>query len=621
MNKTIFPIIFLIIFGSLFFAGVSIHTKSITESEQSNTFKISQITAGVNVTWTSLIEDQELIDFTNDGLFDVVLFKTELTTDADLLVMAALSTSWTTTKTGTFFPSGQGISLIRMFIPVGTHNITLFFGLNSLLRINELNTTVSLEYNLSLSLSDTDNNIVNNSFNFPTISASFNSSLMSDAVSEIRLFSPVEQMFLHRMGGKATYYWHRGQFNWGAISNNIGLVHELEAYAMDNGTITMQITDYNGMFTLGRNYDTSNLSFTTQDVPVGYPFSVLKLPNELTDAEFKLLQSDRIGNSTFGTPWTFSFDSNSTHLVYRRDLIQSSIEIYLSYIYERSSGVLVYGKQDMILSGSQYLYEEVVRVDRYPAPLDAPVFITQSYGETVYEQFNIEWTPVNDASNYLLYMNGTLVSNTSSTSFLYQSDGNALYIFTLMAVNLFDGAESSIFLTNPVLVTVNIPPDPPAIPDFITQDQTVPEYNFSISWTASDNTQFYLLMMNGTIIANTTSTTFWYESNGNGTYVFTVIAANLSTGHSPFISHSVPVTILVSIPTPTTTTSTTSTTNDSKKTVNPSNTETTYPFNDPNSTNNSAVEITTSSSNLIWSLLGIIIISSFFGLLRRRKIN
>ena len=163
-------------------------TKSLKDLSKNNFETTPSVTYSKNY--------QEALNFTNDGLYDVILLKSEFSTTTEVYVNTSFTIKWSLTRPGYVFEIGGGS---RMDIPAGTYNTTYFLGLDYLLQANNPNVVVNGSYNLSFTYAEKSNLENINSISFPEMNFSFNSSKISSLIHYEKLLSPVQQMFLNRM--------------------------------------------------------------------------------------------------------------------------------------------------------------------------------------------------------------------------------------------------------------------------------------------------------------------------------------------------------------------------------------------------------------------------------------
>lgn len=388
---------------------------------------------------------QQNLNFSSN-LLDAALFTTEFSTTSALLISYQFDSLWTYTTAGNII--GQGVNS-SMLIPQGTNNISVFFGLGLLLKSNVLNTLVNGTIKFSFSIRDPNNfNITLNSLvTFPTMNFSFNSSKISSRINNTRVFSSTQTQFLNRMSSNIVLNFTRTASNTGYIILAGG---DIGGHALFNGSVGMQVDGYSDGFSVGRVFDTLNNSFTSSDVPVGYPFSVLRLPANLTFNEFK---------SIFNYGFYFALNSyqplfynTSTHYSISFFKYMSSGILSLQMIYDISSGALLYSY--VYNSFSPASYEKLVLVNSTIVPLNAPQFVTLDHNQAT-KNITVNWQSEGSGVNYSLSLNGAEIANLNKTSFSFNVSASGLYTLELRAINTTSGFISTV--STPLLVNVTLP--------------------------------------------------------------------------------------------------------------------------------------------------------------------
>jgi len=154
----------------------------------------------------------------------------------------------------------------------------------------------------------------------------------------------------------------------------------------------------------------------------------------------------------------------------------------------------------------------------------------------------VSWNSVEGATSYRLYVDGKLNETTSSTSQQILLHGNGTYLITVTAWNTSGESDYSVAIT----VIVEIPPllYLPDTPTWVTNSQTIPFNNITVSWNSVEGATSYRLYVDGELNETTSSTSQQIWLHVNGTYLITVTAWNTS-GESDY---SVAITIIAEIP-------------------------------------------------------------------------
>jgi len=123
--------------------------------------------------------------------------------------------------------------------------------------------------------------------------------------------------------------------------------------------------------------------------------------------------------------------------------------------------------------------------------------------------------------NNQLYQGGTLVYNSSGTSWSSSNLPNGTYTYTVYGCN----GSTCGFASNQVTVTVlQVPP----APTLSANETTSTNGSFGLSWNATTGASSYNLYQNGTSVYNAAGTSWSASGLGNGTYTYTVDACNAS---------------------------------------------------------------------------------------------
>ena len=374
----------------------------------------------------------------SSNLIDAVLFKTALSTDVDIYINYHFSAGWNVTKTGNAGSSGVSSS---MFIPKGSYNISLFLGLALPFNANNPNTLINGSVNYSFSVFDSSNNVLNQSISFPTFNFSFNRSQISNTTNNIEVLSLFYEQFSQSLPVHTSFKFTRSEYNFGANTYNWGIVNGIGTHSIDNGSVRIVFNKSFDGFVLGRMYDPANNSFTPIDVPVGYPFSFMILPANLTIDQFKNIFHSSYGNSLPGFNPVF-FNTSDTLAVSMGMNVQSSFQtgVYsLQYLYNRTSGALMYFYYNRTVQYNQY--EELHLDGTSIQPLSLPSFLTLDHNQSD-ANISLNWQSKGQDVNYSILLNGTEISNQDSTSLNYSVTNSGVYSFQLRAINTTSGLIS-----------------------------------------------------------------------------------------------------------------------------------------------------------------------------------
>lgn len=326
-------------------------------------------------------------------------------------------------------------------------NISIFLGLALPYNANNPNTLINGSVEFSFSVTDSNNNVLNNSISFPTFDFTFNRSQISNTTSNIELLPPLYDQFANSMPINTTFNFTRSEYNFGSATNNWGIVDGVNVHAIDNGSVSMFFNkSYNG-FSLGRMYDPSNNSFTSVDVPVGYPFSFMVLPANLTLDQFKNIFHTSFGPTLDSFNAVF-FNTSDTLAVSMGMNIQSGVYSF-QYLYNKTSGALMYFKYNRTIQYTQF--EELQLDGSSIYPINTPLFTTQDHNQSD-QNIMLDWQSQGQDITYAVLLNGTVLTNQASTSLNYTATNPGLYEFQLRAINKTSGLISPVSLT--VLINV-----------------------------------------------------------------------------------------------------------------------------------------------------------------------
>ncbi|MBD3197087.1 MAG: hypothetical protein GF317_18680 [Candidatus Lokiarchaeota archaeon] len=212
--------------------------------------------------------------------------------------------------------------------------------------------------------------------------------------------------------------------------------------------------------------------------------------------------------------------------------------------YEKSTGIIIY--YDIYTSGGMYnlsyqFLDTNANFSYYQALGSFSLSSDAESPKDVDGQFNLSWTPSENADNYSLYRHSSYIieinqsitlldANLTSLNYLLSeySDGN--YYFIVAANNEYDQK-----LSNCLRVSVGIPPG-----DFnlsSTADDPDPDGNFLFTWTASDKADKYSIFRSLNFISEFNATltliendiyVLSYAINGHeeGIFYFVIVAQN-----------------------------------------------------------------------------------------------
>ena len=266
---------------------------------------------------------QTAYNISNDGLKDFSLFKTEFAVDTAYQVTAEYALSWNHTIAGI-----GGAGGMRSFtVNPGTYNFSIFLGLAYLKYVNAPNTTVNGTYDLNITLAEVNAPYTTyGTFQMPQVLFVYNTSEISyriPYVTSIDLLNYPESLPLVRTN--AYYQWDYNSTNINGATTMVGEIGRSLVNGYSNGTIGMALNESLYGFNIGKIYN-NNVSLTSDLVPIGYPFSDLKLPGGLTLVEFEgyflpmngytnsyALNSGILSvNSTMGNNYNWSWEYNQT---------------------------------------------------------------------------------------------------------------------------------------------------------------------------------------------------------------------------------------------------------------------------------------------------------------------
>lgn len=158
--------------------------------------------------------------------------------------------------------------------------------------------------------------------------------------------------------------------------------------------------------------------------------------------------------------------------------------------------------------------------------------------ETIYPEVGLAWDSVDNVTGYILYRDGTQISDQSGTTYKETLKKNQSYTYSLVAYNDFGNSA-------PATLTVTVPLEPPAAPTGLSA--SVSHGVVSLSWNAAAKATGYRLYRDGTLLADQTVTGYTDNIGAAGEYSYTLIAYN-DDGDSPAATLTVTVVLPPSAP-------------------------------------------------------------------------
>lgn len=241
-------------------------------------------------------------------------------------------------------------------------------------------------------------------------------------------------------------------------------------------------------------------------------------------------------STTSSISGTFTLSWNAVPTATGYTLLQNGAQVYTGSATSWSSnnlgnGSYTYTVQSCNASGCGGASNAVtVAVNHIAAPS-----LSASTGNSTSGTFTMSWNTVADATSYQLYQGGTLVYNSTGTSWSSNNLPNGTYTYTVYGCN----GSTCGFASPPVTVTVlHVPP----APTLSANESSSSNGSFTLSWNTTTGASSYNLYQNGTSVYNSTGTSWSASGLGNGTYTYTVNACNTS-GCSA--SNAVTVTVLL----------------------------------------------------------------------------
>lgn len=374
---------------------------------------------------------QESYNMTNNGLKDYTLLKTEVSTDVPVYLYTQYTVRWNHTLNGGI--GYTGVFLPTIYMPVGIYNVTFFLGLGGIKAVNNPDTLVSGTYLLNLTAVDITNSASTTTINVPKVVFEYNTSQISNAINYGRLLSPIQMSFSSHTESASYYKWNYTQTN-GQYVSMISEVNHSVSTPLNNGTLSMNIsTSLNGL-TIGK-VSNNNVSFTTEDVPVGYPFSLLKLPRQLKWTQFKEIMTDYFTNTLQGYNVNY-INTTSTIGINITDYYTGG---YFKELYEfnQTSGILMNYNQESYgiysnASESLILTEynsttnySIIPIDPIPSSL-----ATSSPGPSSSSNIAVSSNPISSTKT-------SLISNSSSGNKSSSVPFGMWFVFSLIFLALF----------------------------------------------------------------------------------------------------------------------------------------------------------------------------------------
>ena len=171
-------------------------------------------------------------------------------------------------------------------------------GLAFLKNVNDLNMIVNGTLNLNLTLSGINFPYSSyGTFKMPSVNFSYNTSKISNRIPYLISFDSLSDPIANSVPEHYSYL--RWAYNNSNVNGAETIVSEMgrSFNPLPNGTISMEINKSLYGFNIGKIYS-NNVSLTADYVPVGYPFSVLKLSRNLSLVEFeKIFNQTSITNT------------------------------------------------------------------------------------------------------------------------------------------------------------------------------------------------------------------------------------------------------------------------------------------------------------------------------------
>jgi len=242
-------------------------------------------------------------------------------------------------------------------------------------------------------------------------------------------------------------------------------------------------------------------------------------------------------STTSSISGTFSLNWNAVSTATGYNLFQNGTTVYSGGGTSWSSNALgngnyTYTVQSCNASGCGGASNAVaVTVNHIAAPS-----LSASTGNSSSGTFSLSWNTVANATSYQLYQGGTLVYNSTGTSWSSNALPNGTYTYTVYGCN----GSTCGFASNQVTITVLHIPPAPALSASTTNSSTG---SFRLSWNATTAATTYNLYQNGTAVYGSGGTAWSASGLGNGTYTYTVNACNASGCSAA--SNAVTVTVLI----------------------------------------------------------------------------
>ncbi len=150
-------------------------------------------------------------------------------------------------------------------------------------------------------------------------------------------------------------------------------------------------------------------------------------------------------------------------------------------------------------------------------------------------EIDVSWTAVTGASQYVVKRGGTPIATTASTS--YPNTGlspNTQYCYTVIATNSSGASAES---SPSACATTQALPQAPATPTNLVAT-AVSTNQINVSWASVSNATSYVLRRDGSVVTNTTATSYADTGRAPSTqYCYTIAATNAagSSAESPSV--------------------------------------------------------------------------------------
>jgi hypothetical protein len=202
--------------------------------------------------------------------------------------------------------------------------------------------------------------------------------------------------------------------------------------------------------------------------------------------------------------------------------------------------ITITDKDDGIISWNYYYSEElhhwVKIIDRMPdsmvdkveyklTSISSKPVITTEFGEVNEREIIIEWAQYPQAKSYVLYENDVMVYNGTSLQYFSSGKDNGVYEYVLK-VWLDTGLKGS---DDPFVISVNWSVSSPI---FVTDNQTIKNDSYIITWKIVEEADKYVLYENDTEIYNGTDLSLTISNKANDVYRYRVQTFNSTAGVS-----------------------------------------------------------------------------------------